>query len=519
MLENMASQAQFGYQPKNGEKVMVEYSSPNTNKPLHLGHVRNILLGWSSSKILAAAGYDVVKVQVINDRGVHICKSMWAWEKFGNGETPESTGMKGDHLVGKYYVKFNDVINKEYLQWQSTEEAFHKFISELKKVKKSDIEDTDWHKGGFATRFAEIIYKNENNLNEISPEHLGKFKYWKNKHFKNNFDTFLKTLENHPDSLKYYMQYIPKTAKSKWVQFPLGKYIFKTAYKNKYFNENSPVGAEVTEMLQKWEANDAHVRALWEMMNSWVYAGFEETYKSYGISFDKYYYESNTYKLGKDAIEGGLKKGVFYKNEDGSTWADLTDVKMDKKIVLRSNGTSVYITQDIGTAQKRYEDFGVNKMIYVVGNEQEYHFQVLFEILKRLEEPYADGLHHLSYGMVELPTGKMKSREGTVVDADDLLVEVQAQAKAVAEESGGLEGLDEDLVNTIHYQIGLGALKFFILKVNPKRGMVFNPEDLWIYKGKPNVRSVCCNENQSDCKKSERSGFEPSCQLYRRSRY
>jgi arginyl-tRNA synthetase len=404
MLDNFVAQNQFGYHPKNGEKVMVEYSSPNTNKPLHLGHVRNNLLGWSCAKILDAAGYEVIKVQIINDRGVHICKSMWAWENFGNGETPESSGIKGDHLIGKYYVLFNNKLNEEYATWQGSKEAYSKYKGWL---------------------------NSEGGLRAMKEQGTSE-------------------LETH---------------------------FFKNVYKNKYFNEASIIGGEVKEMLRKWEDNDTEVRALWEKMNGWVYAGFEETYKNLGVSFDKYYYESNTYLLGKDTIEQGLEKGIFYTKSDGSTWIDLTDVKLDEKIVLRSDGTSVYMTQDLGTAQKRYADYGVSKMIYVVGNEQEYHFKVLFEILKRLGEPYADGLHHLSYGMVELPTGKMKSREGTVVDADDLLVEVQEQAKKVAEESGGLEGLDEDLVNNIHKQIGQGALKFFILKVNPRRGMVFNPAE------------------------------------------
>ena len=419
MLDGFMQHKQFGIAPKNGEKVMVEYSSPNTNKPLHLGHIRNNLLGWSTAKILEAAGYDVVKVQVINDRGVHICKSMWAWENFGNGETPENTGTKGDHLIGKYYVMFNNKLQEEFAVWKNTEEAKAKFLEWLSS------------EGG-----------------QKSSEDLDS------------------------DDLK--------------------PHFFKS-YKNKYFNNNSPIGAAVKEMLQKWEAKDPQVYQLWETMNSWVYAGFNETYKNLGVSFDQNYYESETYLLGKDTIELGLEKGLFYKIEDGSTWIDLTDVKLDKKIVLRSDGTSVYMTQDLGTAQKRYEDYGVSKMIYVVGDEQDYHFNVLFEILKRLEEPYADGLYHLSYGMVELPTGKMKSREGKVVDADDLMEEVQAIAKSVAEESGGLAGMDETIVEQIHKQIGLGALKYFMLKVNPKKGMVFNPEESVDFHGQtgPFIQYAC----------------------------
>jgi arginyl-tRNA synthetase len=420
MLEDFMLQGQFGIAPKNGEKVMVEYSSPNTNKPLHLGHIRNNLLGWSMAKILEAAGYDVVKVQVINDRGVHICKSMWAWEQFGNGETPQSTGIKGDHLIGKYYVLFNRKLEEEYTDWKTSAEAEAKFL--------------EWLNSEGGQKATE-----ENGDSNVKP------------------------------------------------------YFFKSVYKNKYFNDNSPIGKEIKEMLLKWEAKDPHVYQLWEMMNGWVYAGFNETYKNLGVSFDKNYYESQTYLLGKDTIEKGLEQGIFYKIDDGSTWIDLTDAKLDKKIVLRSDGTSVYMTQDLGTAQKRYEDYGVSKMIYVVGDEQDYHFNVLFEILKRLGEPYADGLYHLSYGMVELPTGKMKSREGKVVDADDLMVEVQEVAKKVAEESGGLAGMDETLVHKIHQQIGLGALKYFMLKVNPKKGMVFNPEESVDFQGQtgPFVQYAC----------------------------
>ncbi len=404
MLNNMLGQADFGTHPKNGEKVMVEYSSPNTNKPLHLGHVRNILLGWSCAKILDAAGYDVTRVQIINDRGVHICKSMLTWELYGNGETPESSGMKGDHMIGKYYVLFDKKFQEEYKVWQKSKAA------------------------------------------------LARYKTWINS------------------------EAGQKAVKEQGTN-ELEAHFYKSVYKNKYFNDESEIGQKVNEMLIKWENNDPEIRALWQKMNGWVYAGFNETYKNLGVSFDDIYYESNTYLLGKDTIEAGLEKGLFFKKEDNSVWIDLTDAKLDEKLVLRSNGTSVYMTQDMGTAQQRYKDHGVSKMIYVVGNEQEYHFKVLFEILKRLEEPYAAGLHHLSYGMVELPDGKMKSREGKVVDADDLMVEVQAAVKAVSEESGGLVGLPEETITDIHRQIGLGALKFFILKINPRRGMIFNPAE------------------------------------------
>lgn len=403
-LTSILGQEDYGYHPKNGEKVMVEFSSPNTNKPLHLGHIRNNLLGWSVSKILAAAGHEVVKVQIINDRGVHICKSMVAWQKFGNGETPESSGMKGDFFVGKYYVLFDKILRAEYADWQKTEPAQAKY--------------QDW-------------------LASVGGQKAQKEK---------------------------------KTA-------DLAAYFFKSVYKNKYFNEHSLIGAEVKAMLVKWEANDPEIRRLWETMNGWVYSGFETTYKNLGVSFDKYYYESNTYLLGKDIIEKGLSKEVFYKEKDGSVWADLTDVKLDKKIVLRSDGTSVYMTQDLGTAQLRYSDFGTKKMVYVVGDEQEYHFQVLFEILKRVDEPYAGGLYHLSYGMVDLPTGKMKSREGKVVDADDLMKEVIEEAQKQSAERGTIADLSSAEQGGIIRKIGLGALKFFIIKVNPKKRMVFNPAE------------------------------------------
>jgi arginyl-tRNA synthetase len=390
-LLEIADQPDYGQLPANGQKVMVEFSSPNTNKPLHLGHIRNILLGWSSSKILKAAGYEVVRVQIVNDRGIAICKSMLAWQLFGGGETPEDAGLKSDHFVGKYYVLFEQEFKKEYTAWQATQTAKAIFAEKAK-------EDQD----------ASAFFK---------------------------------------------------------------------AYKNTYFNEYSDLGGQAKQMLLDWEAGDAAVRSLWAMMNSWVYAGFEVTYDRLGVSFDKLYYESDTYLLGKETIEQGLADGIFYKKEDGSVWIDLTDVKLDHKLVLRKDGTSVYITQDIGTAQLRYQDFGVDKMVYVVADEQNYHFQVLFETLKKLGEPYADGMHHLSYGMVDLPTGKMKSREGTVVDADDLMDEVIQEARNNSKERGTLEGLSQAEQDEIIRQIGLAALKFFIIKVNPQKRMTFNPRE------------------------------------------
>lgn len=390
-LLDIVDQSDYGYLPANGQKVMVEFSSPNTNKPLHLGHIRNILLGWSSAKILKAAGYEVIKVQVVNDRGIAICKSMLAWQLFGNGETPVSSGIKSDHFVGKYYVQFESKFKDEYISWQASEEAASIFAAKAK-------EDQD-------------------------------------------------------------------------------EPAFFKAFKNTYFNEYSALGKEAKQMLLDWEAGDPNVRSLWSKMNGWVYEGFDATYERLGVNFDKLYYESDTYLLGKETIEKGLADGIFYQKEDGSVWIDLTDVKLDQKLVLRSDGTSVYITQDIGTAQLRYKDFGVDKMVYVVADEQNYHFQVLFETLKKLGEPYANGLHHLSYGMVDLPTGKMKSREGTVVDADDLMEEVIQEARNNSQERGTLEGLTPEEQEEIVRKIGLAALKFFIIKVNPQKRMTFNPKE------------------------------------------
>ena len=388
MLNNIISSPHFGYADDTGEKVMVEYSSPNTNKPLHLGHIRNILLGWSISKILNAAGYEVVKTQIVNDRGIAICKSMLAWQKWGDGVTPETTGKKGDFLVGDFYVLFETKFREEYKDWQKTDEAIQ---------------------------------------------------VWKEKGEGKDKDKFF------------------------------------SEFKNEYFNTYSKLGAEARDMLRRWEEKDPAVMELWRMMNSWVLEGFDQTYKKLGVEFDKSYFESDTYILGKDIVQEGLEKGIFYKEEDGSVWIDLSDINMDKKIVLRSDGTSVYITQDMGTADLRYKDFGTNKMIYVVGDEQEYHFKVLFEILKRLERPYAKGLYHLSYGMVELTTGKMKSREGKVVDADELIKDVIEEARKSALERGELADISPEEREAIYEKIGMAALKFFILKVNPKRRMIFNP--------------------------------------------
>jgi len=375
----------------SSKKIMVEFASPNTNKPLHLGHIRNILLGWSVSQILEKAGYEVVKTQIINDRGIAICKSMLAWQLYGEGKTPSSTDIKGDHFVGDFYVLFENKFQEEYKNWQNSSEAESLYLDNKKKEESQEV-------------------------------------YFK-------------------------------------------------GFKNDYFNQYSQLGSQAKQMLLDWESGNESVVSLWKMMNGWVYEGFEETYRRLGVEFDKLYYESDTYLLGKKVVNDGLEAGVFYKNEDGSVWIDLEDAGMDQKIVLRSDGTSVYITQDIGTAMLRYQDYKMDEMVYVVADEQDYHFQVLFETLKRLNQPYANGLHHLNYGMVDLPSGRMKSREGTVVDADDLMNEVIAEAKANTDERGELSELSAIEKTNIVEKIGLGALKYHIIKVNPKKRMIFDPAE------------------------------------------
>ena len=365
----------FGQFPANGKRLMVEYSSPNTNKPLHLGHIRNNLLGASVAAILTAYGYDVIKTNLVNDRGIHICKSMLAWKRWGNGETPETSGLKGDHLVGKYYVLFDKAYKQE--------------INELKT------------KG-------------------VAEEEAKK---------------------------------------------------------------QAPIMREAQQMLQQWESGDKAVIELWKTMNGWVYAGFDQTYARLGVDFDKYYYESDTYLLGKDIINEGLEKGVFFRKEDNSVWIDLTADGLDEKLVLRGDGTSVYITQDMGTAQLKYDDFGMDESIYVVGNEQDYHFNVLFLILQKLGKPWAKGLFHLSYGMVDLPSGKMKSREGTVVDADDLMDEMTVTAKKRTEELGKTAGLPDAEKAQLYDIIGMGALKYFLLKVEPKKRLLFDPRESIDFQG------------------------------------
>lgn len=361
---------QLGFaEPNTKEKFLIEYSSPNTNKPLHLGHIRNILLGYSVAEILKANGHEVFTCNLVNDRGIHICKSMYAWVKSGKTETPENSGIKGDHLVGKYYVAFD------------------------------------------------AMYKNE--IAELTDKGLSK----------------------------------------------------------EEAEKQAPCMLAAQEMLRKWEQGDNEVLEIWKTMNGWVYDGFTQTYKKLNVNFDKYYYESNTYILGKEIVNQGLEKNVFYTKPDGSVWVDLTNDGLDEKLLLRADGTSVYITQDLGTAELKYQDFNCNRSVYVVGNEQDYHFKVLQLICKKLQKPYADGIFHLSYGMVELPHGKMKSREGTVVDADDLIAEMEQTAAVTTQQLGKTEGFTEIELQQLYNTIGMGALKYFILKVDPKKKMLFNPEE------------------------------------------
>lgn len=374
-LLKIAKTENYGFGEKKNEVVIVEYSSPNTNKPLHLGHLRNNFLGYSVAEILEANGYEVVRNNLVNDRGIHICKSMLAYQKFGNGETPESSGLKGDHLVGKYYVVFDKELK-----------------AEAGKLKEQGWSDEDIEK-------------------------------------------------------------------------------------------KNPLLVEAQNMLLKWEEGDAEVVNLWKKMNKWVYAGFDETYKKIGVKFDKFYYESNTYLLGKDVVEEGLNSGVFFKKDNGSIWIDLKEEGLDEKLVLRGDGTSVYITQDLGTADLKYRDFPFTKSIYVVGNEQDYHFKVLKAIMKRLGRPYAEGIYHLSYGMVDLPSGKMKSREGTVVDADDLVNEMIQTAEDNTRELGKIDDFSSEDAKQLFHTLGMGALKYFLLKVDPKKRMMFNPQESIQFQG------------------------------------
>ena len=412
VLEHIAAEKNYGITPAGADAplVMVEYSSPNTNKPLHLGHVRNILLGWSLSQILAACGNRVVKTNIVNDRGIHICKSMLAWKRWGEGVTPEKAGKKGDHLIGDFYVLFDK-----------------KYREEVKALVASGMAE---------------------------------------------------------DEAK----------------------------------EKAPLMAEAREMLRRWEQKDPEIRSLWEMMNSWVYAGFDDTYRRMGVGFDKIYYESDTYLEGKDKVLEGLDSGVMYRKEDGSVWADLTDAGLDHKLLLRADGTSVYMTQDIGTAKLRFQDYPIDKMIYVVGNEQNYHFQVLSLLLDRLGFKWGKDLVHFSYGMVELPEGKMKSREGTVVDADDLMDEMVSTAAEVSRELGKLDGLSEAEIAEISETVGLGALKYFLLKVDPRKNMMFNPKESIDFNGNTGpfiqytyarMRSVLRNAAEKGFKVTDFSAVRP----------
>lgn len=386
LLNDMHADEKFGEKPVTDQSplVMIEYSSPNTNKPLHLGHVRNNLLGWSLAQIMQANGNKVVKTNIVNDRGIHICKSMLAWLKWGNGETPESSGKKGDHLIGDYYVAFDKHYRAE--------------VAELKNK-----------------------FMTDEGLDEEAAENKAK--------------------------------------------------------------EEAPLMKEARQMLVKWEQGDEEVRALWQKMNNWVYAGFDETYKTLGVSFDKIYYESDTYLEGKAKVEEGLEKGLFFRKDDNSVWADLTQEGLDQKLLLRSDGTSVYMTQDIGTADMRFKDFPIDKMIYVVGNEQNYHFQVLSILLDRLGFKWGKELVHFSYGMVELPNGKMKSREGTVVDADELIATMIDDARKTSDELGKFKDMSEEEKREIARMVGLGALKYFILKVDARKNMLFNPEESIDFNG------------------------------------
>ena len=416
LLNGIHADKQYGIvaATDNSPLVMIEYSSPNTNKPLHLGHVRNNLLGNALANIVAANGNKVVKTNIVNDRGIHICKSMLAWQKYGNGETPESSGKKGDHLIGDYYVSFDKHYKAE------VKELMAKFQSE--------------------------------GMNE-------------------------------------------EEAKAK-------------------AEAESPLMKEAREMLVKWEANDPEVRALWKKMNDWVYAGFDETYRMMGVTFDKIYYESNTYLEGKEKVMEGLEKGFFYRKEDGSVWADLTGEGLDHKLLLRADGTSVYMTQDIGTAKLRFADYPIDKMIYVVGNEQNYHFQVLSILLDKLGFEWGKGLVHFSYGMVELPEGKMKSREGTVVDADDLMAEMIDTAKETSNELGKLDGLTKEEADNIARIVGLGALKYFILKVDARKNMTFNPKESIDFNGNTgSFIQYTYARIQSVLRKAKEAGLEIPAQL------
>ena len=472
---------------KKNATVMVEYSSPNTNKPLHLGHVRNNLLGFSVAQILKEAGYDVIKTQIINDRGIHICKSMLAWEKFGKNETPESTNTKGDHFVGKYYVEFdkelknqtntifNDFRINKFDQFDTPKKeevkALNEKINTLEAKKKEllqtvDISELSALHEEFEKQFKEAL--NNDSLISAVPKKVEEIISKKNK-AENISDE--KELETIKSQTKVFQSIFKEVLEAE------GKLEAEKSNLKEICKPVTEIMKEAQQMLLDWENGDEKVRNLWNEMNSWVYKGFNETYNRLGVDFDQVQYESNTYILGKDLIQEGLDKGVLYQKEDGSVWCDLTDEGLDQKLLLRSDGTSVYMTQDLGTAVERFKQNDIQKLIYTVGNEQDYHFQVLFKILGKLGYSWADQLYHLSYGMVELPNGKMKSREGTVVDADDLMQEMYKEAKAITTELGKLEGLTDEEKEASYEIIGQAALKYFMLKVDPKKKMLFNPDE------------------------------------------
>ncbi|MCY1663323.1 arginine--tRNA ligase [Chryseobacterium sp. SL1] len=472
---------------KKNATVMVEYSSPNTNKPLHLGHVRNNLLGFSVAQILKEAGYDVIKTQIINDRGIHICKSMLAWEKFGKNETPESTNTKGDHFVGKYYVEFdkelknqtntifNDFRINKFDQFDTPKKeevkALNEKINTLEAKKKEllqtvDISELSALHEEFEKQFKEAL--NNDSLISAVPKKVEEIISKKNKEENISDEKELETIKS---QTKVFQSIFKEVSEAE------GKLEAEKSNLKEICKPVTEIMKEAQQMLLDWENGDEKVRNLWNEMNSWVYKGFNETYNRLGVDFDQVQYESNTYILGKDLIQEGLEKGVLYQKEDGSVWCDLTDEGLDQKLLLRSDGTSVYMTQDLGTAVERFKQNDIQKLIYTVGNEQDYHFQVLFKILGKLGYSWADQLYHLSYGMVELPNGKMKSREGTVVDADDLMQEMYKEAKAITTELGKLEGLTDEEKEASYEIIGQAALKYFMLKVDPKKKMLFNPDE------------------------------------------
>ncbi len=463
----------FATHPTN-QKILVEYSSPNTNKPLHLGHIRNNLLGYAVSQILKANAHEVYTCNLVNDRGIHICKSMLAWMQQGNGETPASSGLKGDHLVGKYYVMFDKQLKKETSELIT--KIKHNNFDDFHDVAKAEIKKTYDLLLGYQNERERAIgnidfgqFIGDMELDYLLPENSSDYVSinWKEALKKVNTPVKYEQLKNLVNSIILIEEKIEEVNEN-----------LKGIVQN---HTQSLMAAQ--ELLRKWEAGDEETVNIWKTMNGWVYEGFDVSYKTLGISFDKFYYESNTYLLGKEIVEEGLQKDVFYKKDDGSVWIDLTADGLDNKLVLRADGTSVYITQDMGTSDLKYTDFGCNQSIYVVGNEQDYHFKVLQLILKKLGRPYADGIYHLSYGMVELPEGKMKSREGTVVDADDLMEAMIEQAAETTKELGKTDGLGEEELNNLYNMIGLGALKYFILKVDPKKKMLFNPKESIDFQG------------------------------------